>query len=208
MAAAASLARRGQPAVQAPVAALVARQWSVQGGMVLQQRRHQFVQRIERMGVVEAEMRGSRLGAEALALPYFMFDVAGAAEEQGAVGRTGGQHQPGAGFGEAGQVEEVAVVPVWIFRVAVACGFRGGRQYGDAAALRAHLRHQALAPRGVRGDVVGRQAHGGLGREPRQGEDAVYFTCHPLLATARKGRTEFAGPRRPSCYNRRSVIGE
>ncbi len=208
MAATAGLARRGQPAVQAAVVALVAGQGRVQGGVVLQQRGHQLVQRIERMGVVKAEMRRRRLGAETLALPDFMLDVAWAAEEHRAVGRSRDQHQPGAGFGEPGQVEKIAVMPIGVFGVSVASGFRCGRQDRNAASVGAHLLHQALAPRGVRGDVFGRQAHGGVGREPRQGDDAVYFTCHPSDTTPRAGHAESAGPLRASCYNRGSVIGE
>ncbi|CFW42537.1 Uncharacterised protein [Bordetella pertussis] len=82
-----------------------------------------------------------------------------AAEQQGAIGGAGDQHQPGLGLGEAGQVEEIAVVPVRILGVAIAQGLRRGGQDGDAAARGAHVIHQAPAARGKRGDVVGRQAH-------------------------------------------------
>jgi hypothetical protein len=160
------------------------------------------------MGVVEAEMRRGGLGAVALALPDLVLDIARPAEEQGTVGSAGDQHQPRVRLGKAGQVEEIAVVPVRILGVAVADGFRGGRQDGDAAALRAHLVHQALAPGGEGGDVVGRQAHGGRGANPGKGADAVYFTRHPRNTTPRAALGGIAGRARASCYNRRSVIGE
>ena len=208
MAAARGLARRRQPAVQPAVRALVAGQRGVQRGVVQQQRGHQLVQRVDGVGVVEAEMRRGRFRAEALAFPDLVLDVARPAEEQGAVGRAGDQHQPGVRFGKAGEVEEIAVVPVRILGVAVADGFRGGRQDGDAAALRAHLVHQALAPGGERGDVVGRQAHGGRGANPGKDADDVYFTRHPRNPTPRAAVAGIAGRARASCYNRGSVIGE
>ena len=100
--------------------------------------RHQFVQGVQRVRVVEAEMLGRGFRAEAPAFPDLVFDVARAAEQQGAVGGAGDQHQPGPGLGEAGQVEKVAVVPVRVFGVAVADRFGRGGQDRDAPAIGAH----------------------------------------------------------------------
>ena len=64
-----------------------------------------------------------------------------------------GDHQPGVGLGEAGEVVEVAVETEQVVAVAVAHALRGGRDDGDAAG--AELGGQARAALGVKGVWVG-----------------------------------------------------
>jgi hypothetical protein len=104
----------------------------------------------DREGFVDAERRGRGLGAEAVAVPDLALQVLRRAEQRGAA--VARQHQPGVGLGEAGQVIEVAVVPVQEVGVAVARALGRGRDDGDA--VLAELRGEARAALGVdRGGV-------------------------------------------------------
>ncbi len=74
-------------------------------------------------------------GTRARAIPGFAFGIALAAEQDRfAVLATGDQREHRFGFGKAGQVLEIAVLPVRIVAVVVAQTFRRGRHDADRVA--------------------------------------------------------------------------
>ena len=111
---------------------------------------------------VEAERLARAVRAETETFPRFALDILLAAEQdRSRFARRGAcvQHQQRLGFGEAGQIVEVAVVPVGVVGVPVAQLFRRGGDDGDAPARRAQRGEDALTARAV--DVDG---DGGFGR--------------------------------------------
>ena len=110
-----------------------------------QQLAHLGVERSDRERGVEAERLACGLGAMTETVPDFALDILLATEQDAlrlAAARIGHQHHHRLRLGEAGQVVEVAVVAVRVFGVAVARGFRRGRNDRDAAAFGLHLRDQ------------------------------------------------------------------
>jgi hypothetical protein len=99
------------------------------------------VQLRNRVRLVEAEDLARRIGAVAKAVPDLALLVLLPAEQQLPVAvRPGDQRHDGIGLGKAGQIIEIAVVPVRKLGVAVARDLgRRGHQGEAASALRAHL---------------------------------------------------------------------
>ncbi len=98
---------------------------------VFEQPRQQQLQLRRRVRGVHAQRLHGRVGPQPVAVPDLALQVLGLAKERGTPFR--GKHQPGLGFGESGEVVEVAVVPVEVIGVPVAqmLGRRGDD--GDAA---------------------------------------------------------------------------
>ena len=98
----------------------------------------------DREGVVESVIVDRAFGSGARTVPRFAFGIAFAAEQDRlAVRAAGNQREHGFGFGEAGEVMEIAVLPVRIMAVVVAQPFRRGGH--DADGIAAHDSHQLTA---------------------------------------------------------------
>ena len=100
-----------------------------------------LVEAVERDRVVDAERCRRRVGAEADAVPELALDVLRPARERRPA--VAADDEPRAGLGEAGEVVEVAAVPVRMVVVAVALTLGRGRHDGDAAAGLSHRRGDA-----------------------------------------------------------------
>ena len=95
----------------------------------------------------------SRFRAQTVAVPDFAFQILGLAEQRGMRARLGigAQHQRGARLGKAGQVEEVAVMPVRKIAVAVAGPLGGSGNHGHG--IRPQQGSEACAALRVEGEV-------------------------------------------------------
>lgn len=157
-----------EPAAHAAVEGAALGQRIGHGGRIGEQARQRRVDLLDRMGFVQAEGFAGGFGTEAETVPDFAFLVLGAAEQHAERRCVAGRHhdgQHGFGLGEAGQVIEVAVVPVGVVAVAVAHGLRRGRDDGDAAARRAQPLRDALAA--LAGSLEEGEFGGGHGADPR-----------------------------------------
>ena len=101
----------------------------MQRGLVGEQARHLRIEFVDGERGVETERVARAFRAEAETFPRFALDVLLAAEQDRRRGRRASALASSTssrfGFGEAGQVIEVAVVPVRIIGVAVAHALRG-----------------------------------------------------------------------------------
>jgi len=145
-----------QPAVHAAFQAGVRGERVPDGVSVFQQAGQAGVELGHGEGLVHAQRLGGGLRAQADAVPDLALQVLGLAEQGGAA--LGRDHQPAIGLAEAGEVIEVAVVPVEEVAVAVALALRRGGDDGDAAI--AQLGGHAGAAFGVEG-IGSAGVHGG-----------------------------------------------
>jgi hypothetical protein len=136
----------------------------VQRGAVGCHVRQPLAQRADRMRFVEPEDLACGVGAVAKAVPDLAFLVALAAEQHVLVAvRSRVERDHRFGFGESGQIIEIAVVSIREQRVAVARDLRSRRHERQAAAARAHRLQQGVAPRAI--DLVCVVHHGILQRD-------------------------------------------
>ncbi|MPM49423.1 hypothetical protein SDC9_96152 [bioreactor metagenome] len=112
---------------------------------VFQQTRHACRQLGNRIRRIHAQRRHGGLGAQAVAVPDFALQILGLAEQRARAIRR--QHQAGVGLGEAGQIVEIAVMPIQKAVVAVALAL--GRRGDDGNAALAKLGGQAGASPGI-----------------------------------------------------------
>ena len=138
-----------------------------QRGPVRRDFRKPVVQRGDRMRLVEAEDLLRCIGAITKAVPDLALLVALAAEQHVAIAvGIGDERDHRFGFGKAGQIIEIAVVPERIERIAIARDFGGRRheRYAAAAAL-SHRLQDGVAPLAVNVmGVVHRERPPGAGR--------------------------------------------
>ena len=142
-----------EPALHACSQAAVGSKRVPDAGRVFKQARQLAVQLRHRMRGVHAQGCGRSSRAQAVAVPDFALQVLGLAEQRAAA--IVGQHQAGAGLGEAGQVIEVAVVAEQKVAVPVARTLQ--RRGDDGNALGSQLGSQVRTALGIDG---GR--HGGI----------------------------------------------
>eukprot|EP01022_Parablepharisma_sp_SALTPOND_P033110 TRINITY_DN881_c1_g1_i15.p1 TRINITY_DN881_c1_g1~~TRINITY_DN881_c1_g1_i15.p1 ORF type:complete len:1351 (-),score=485.80 TRINITY_DN881_c1_g1_i15:36729-40781(-) len=156
-AAACQCAHALQPALQLRIALVVLAQCVIHGGGIGEQGGHALVEFLDRVGSIQGEELLGSLRAMAVTVPDLAFQVLVATEQDAAVFLAGHQHQHRLGFGEAGQVVEVAVMAIRIVGIAVAHHLGRGRDDGYAATGFLQAGDQARAARGERSGV---EAHG------------------------------------------------
>jgi len=151
-----------QPADELEIELRVATEVVVHARAAFEQPGQDLVQVGNGVRIVHAEGLDCALLAGARTVPGFAVGIALAAEQQGLAMRAAGdEDEDGLGFGEAGEVPEVRILPVRVMRIAAADAFGGGRQYEDGvvaghphqllAAPRVRRHRQRQGPRELRG---------------------------------------------------------
>src|SRR5690606_19174277 len=136
------------PPSQAHIEFLVGAHGVIDPLSTLDQPRQNVIHVGNRKGIIGAVLSDRAVLAGAVAVPQLAFRILLPTEQHVlAMLAVRNQHCYRFRLGEAGQVLEIAVLAVGVFRVAVTDMDRGGWQDGDTVGF--HLRHQRLAAAGI-----------------------------------------------------------